>query len=182
MSVEYKPSVNLDVIPKIRNAISTLESIFAQYGYILYITSARDSIHSDGSLHYIGAAIDFRSKGLPSHVKSTIYSSIKKNFPSPTWWTDLEFLGEAEEHFHIGYNPARRRADSGFFDSMMSFVPVSQQSEDAGYTPDSDSEYPSYPQGTIPPEYFTPIEQPIDWTIYVGVAAIMIIFLLVVDR
>lgn len=183
MSVEYSPRVNFDVVPQIRNAVSILENIFAQYGLILLITSAKDASHTPGSLHYIGAAIDLRSKGIPNDVKQRIYSAIKSAFPMPTWWTDLEFLGGTQEHFHLGYNPARQHADAGYSDIISSFLPTNQSNvPDSGYIPDSDSPFPSYPAGTIPPEYFTPVEQPIDWTIYVAVAGLALILLLVIDN
>jgi hypothetical protein len=170
MSVQYKGGVNFDVIPQIRQAVSIAEAIFSRYGYVLFINSARDSTHKIGSLHYIGAAVDFRSKGLPSNVKQSIFSELKAKFPLPTWWTDLEDLGTSNEHFHIEYKPAKYSEADPYSvepeDILTSYLPTDQDNIffPSGEPP-IDQPYPRYPSGTVPPQYFTPYEQPIDWKI-----------------
>lgn len=172
MATQFKPGVNFDVIPQIRGAVSKIESIFSRYGFIPVITSAKDSTHLPGSLHYIGAAIDLRSKGLPENIKQSIYGDLQNSFPSPTWFVDLESYGQAQEHFHIQYNPAQRADIDPYSvdptDILTSFLPMEQPtyftaSGDNAYIPDSASNYPSYPSGTIPPQYFTSYELPVDW-------------------
>jgi hypothetical protein len=170
MSVQYKGGVNFDVIPQIRSAISQAETIFSRYGYILIITSAKDSTHESGSLHYIGAAVDFRSKGLPENIKQEIFRQLQAVFRLPVWWIDLENLGGLQEHYHLEYKPAKR-VDIDIYsvdpaDWMTSFLPgepdnvLFPQPE-----PPIEQPYPQYPPGTIPPQYFTPYEQPVDWKI-----------------
>ena len=39
------------------------------------------------------------------------------------------------------------------------------------------NDYPRYPEGTIPPQYFTPIEQPVSWPMIVLVGAAFYLFL-----
>ena len=174
MAVEFKGGVNFEVIPQIRDAVSKLEHIFARFNLVPIVTSAKDSVHGSNSLHYIGAAVDLRSKGIPATVKNAIYGSIKATFPAPTWYTDLEFPGGNNEHFHIGYNPARRASiDSGI---VYSYLPSDQPSfeidtGDQGYSADPNTEYPAtYPEGTIQPQYFTPYELKPGWMVYIGVA------------
>jgi hypothetical protein len=172
MAAQFKPGVNFDVVPQIRGAVSRIESIFSRYGYIPVITSARDSTHSPSSLHYIGAAIDIRSKGLPDSIKQSIYSDFQSNFSLPTWFVDLESPGGFQEHFHLQYEPAKRADIDPYSveptDVMTTWLPMVQPefftaSGDQGYIPDSTGDYPRYPSGIIPPQYFTPYELPVDW-------------------
>ena len=101
MAVQFKPGVNMRVVPQILAALSKIENIFAQHGFIPVVTSANDSSHSPGSLHYIGAAIDIRSKGLPFNVKNAIYAAMKSAFPTPPWYILLEDKGGYNEHYHL---------------------------------------------------------------------------------
>jgi len=107
MAVQFKPGVNMRVIPQILDALSKIEHIFARYSYIPVVTSANDGSHSSNSLHYIGAALDIRSKGLPSDIKSQIHSVLQGTFRTP-WYIKLEYPNQDNEHFHIQYGLAIR--------------------------------------------------------------------------
>ena len=91
------------VVPQILDALSKIEHIFAIDGYIPVVTSANDRNHSVGSLHYIGAAIDLRSKGLPPRVKEAIYNRLKATFKTPPWFLLWEDQSGSNEHFHLQY-------------------------------------------------------------------------------
>ncbi len=171
MAAEFKGGVNFDVVPQIRSAVSRIETIFSKYGYIPFITSARDSTHTVGSLHYIGAAIDFRSQGLPQNVKQSIFRDLQSSFPVPTWWVDLEDYGTSNEHYHLEYKPAKRADIDPYsvdpVDIMTMYLP--QDSGDNIFFPQAEPPinrpFPRYPAETIPPQYFTPYEQQVDWKI-----------------
>ena len=60
-------SVNLDLCDKLFNSLQLIENCcrFVEgKNYIMTITSARDGNHSHNSLHYIGNAIDIRSRDM----------------------------------------------------------------------------------------------------------------------
>lgn len=104
MPVVFKPNVNFTVIPQITDALNRIDSIFTSYGFQAVVTSANDSVHAPRSAHYYGAAIDIRTKGLPSKIKTVIYQSLKKILaPLPPWFVNLEFQGKLQEHIHIQY-------------------------------------------------------------------------------
>jgi len=46
--------------------------IWKDYGQELVVTSARDSIHSAGSLHYYGLAVDLRTRDFPENQRPDI--------------------------------------------------------------------------------------------------------------
>ena len=50
----------LDV--RMRHAMRIADDLWGEYGEELVITSARDSMHSAGSFHYYGLAIDCRTR------------------------------------------------------------------------------------------------------------------------
>lgn len=103
MPVVFKQGVNFSVIPQIADAVSRIDPIFTANGFEIVITSANDSTHAPGSAHYYGAAIDIRTKGLPSKIKTTIFNTLKKMFPLPPWFLQLEFSGGLMEHIHLQY-------------------------------------------------------------------------------
>lgn len=47
--------------PKMRPALVNADRLWGDNGHELTITSGRDGIHSAGSLHYYGLAVDFRT-------------------------------------------------------------------------------------------------------------------------
>lgn len=58
------------------------DSIWASYGKELVITSGRDSIHSAGSLHYYGYAVDLRTNYFTEDVKQQVASALKSRLPN----------------------------------------------------------------------------------------------------
>jgi len=111
--MEIKPGVSLAVIPQIRTALQKIDAIFGKYGFNPVVTSGRDSKHSKDSLHYRGAAVDIRSKGLPLGDKASILNEMKAVFPMPPWYVILESPGSAIEHFHIQIGLAVRDTRTG---------------------------------------------------------------------
>lgn len=68
------------------------------------ITSARDSVHGFGSLHCVGAAVDLRSKDLPDDHKRLILTRLRDCL-TDEFDILLEAEGQANEHFHIEFQP-----------------------------------------------------------------------------
>ena len=76
-------------------------------GFDMVLTSANDSHHSHTSLHYAGAACDWRSKHLPGSVKLELREAVNDALGDDFDFL-LEDLGGANEHFHLEFQPKRR--------------------------------------------------------------------------
>lgn len=113
MPVQLLPGVNLTIVPELLDALKKIETIYGQFGLPVVVTSANDKTHTQGSLHYIGAALDLKTKGLPANVKTQIYTLMKQVFPLPPWYVDLENLGGLQEHIHIQKGLAIRDKKTG---------------------------------------------------------------------
>ena len=67
------------------------------------ITSANDSTHSEGSLHYKGQALDFRTKdyaGDRVKLRDDVRAALGPDFD-----VVLEALEQDNEHLHVEYDP-----------------------------------------------------------------------------
>ena len=81
------------------------QSIFNDNGEDCIITSICDSRHAPKSKHWVGYAVDLRSKHLSSSSKNQIFSDLRNALPG--YDVLLEQLATPNEHFHIEYDPSR---------------------------------------------------------------------------
>ena len=81
------------------------ELVFAAYGYDLWETSANDSKHKLGSLHYYDRAVDFRTKHVDKMDTRYAIASEIRHLLSPTFDVLFEDIGGENEHLHIEYDP-----------------------------------------------------------------------------
>lgn len=71
----------------------------------LVITAGMDGKHMTGSRHYVGEALDIRSKGLlTTDRKETFLEKIRTRL-GPGYDCILEGANTPNEHFHIEYDP-----------------------------------------------------------------------------
>lgn len=88
-------------------AAMVVSSIYQQNGYTCVITSANDSVHKPGSLHYHGLALDFRTKNIDQFYatsKTLLVASVSKAL-GPDFQILLEAAGTDNEHMHVEYDP-----------------------------------------------------------------------------
>jgi hypothetical protein len=74
------------------------EAVYRQYGTDLVITSANDGKHMDGSLHYQGKALDFRTWTLNGR-EMMVHAQLKREL-GDQYDTILE-----KDHIHIEFQP-----------------------------------------------------------------------------
>jgi conjugal transfer mating pair stabilization protein TraG len=105
--VKLKTGVRLDRIHAATVVgLQILVQIFSSMGIPeLVITSAQDSTeHKEGSLHYVGKALDIRSKALEPAQKRSILVAF-----NAAAGENFDFILEAEglsrEHFHMEVDP-----------------------------------------------------------------------------
>lgn len=102
--LQLKPGVHLAKLsPQMALAAIIVHSIYSRNNAICTITSANDSTHMVGSLHYSGNALDFRTKNYVSN-KAMLIEGIKESL-GPDFDVIFEAEGTENEHAHVEYQP-----------------------------------------------------------------------------
>lgn len=65
-----------------RRVLPAAEKVYGEFGLVLVITCGLDGLHSAGSVHYYGKAVDLRSRDpegvqLPSETKEKLASKLR---------------------------------------------------------------------------------------------------------
>ncbi len=102
MSVTLKAGVQLrGMTPQILLVIMVAEGVYGEHDYPLVVTSVCDGKHSWNSLHYVGMAIDFRTRHLAAGDNLKITGELKACL-------GLEFDVVLEtDHIHVEWQPER---------------------------------------------------------------------------
>jgi len=101
-SVKFKVSL-YGIRPEMVIVHSMVASVFAKHNTECVITSGVGMKHSKRSLHYVGLALDYRTKGVSDGVVRNILQDLKEALPV----CDIihEHKGEPQEHLHIEMDP-----------------------------------------------------------------------------
>lgn len=86
--------------PVLKNA----DRIWTDNGKELVITSARDGIHSAGSLHYYGYAVDLRTHYFSENAKRQIAKDLGDHLGS-----DYDVILHST-HIHVEYDPRFKKS------------------------------------------------------------------------
>jgi hypothetical protein len=78
--------------------VASIHDAFKEEGYDCVITAGIDGKHSAGSLHYVGLALDFRSRTIPSGERERMRAKIAERLPG------FDVVLEAD-HYHVEYQP-----------------------------------------------------------------------------
>ena len=92
MSVLLKRGVWDDIKPVMNRAVGKIAGVYAAYGQDLIITSMREGTHGNGSLHYLGFAVDCRKGKVPISAISMALGA------------DFDCIDESN-HYHIEFDP-----------------------------------------------------------------------------
>lgn len=91
---------NLYILAAIANVAQDL-----RYPVDIVITSGTDGKHKQGSMHYVGAALDVRSKNFPNRASKDRFLELVLSRLGAKYEGFLESVGTANEHFHFEYDP-----------------------------------------------------------------------------
>ncbi len=108
--IRLKEGVSLvGMQPQLSAVWQVAEGIWADEGAPeLVVTSVNDGQHSTTSLHWAGAAVDLRTKNLPSDAAKRRAKDRLKAVLGRDFDVILEKLGQAHEHVHVEWQPRAR--------------------------------------------------------------------------
>ncbi len=78
--------------------------LWRERGVELVVTSVLDGRHSRGSLHYVGHAVDLRTKSLPRRTKVATLKKLREALGAD-YDVILEGEGTPNEHAHVEFQP-----------------------------------------------------------------------------
>lgn len=70
------------LLPEMKPVLALQQKFFDRVGKNFVVTSARDGIHSAGSYHYYGYAVDSRTRDLTEAQKQELVQFLKDNLSS----------------------------------------------------------------------------------------------------
>ena len=98
----YNPSNPTQTISSVWSVANPIiDSVFGEYGSDAVITSDFDGKHKDGSLHYVGRALDFRLWDVDNWLWDSLTHDLAKAL-GPDFDVVLE---RAKSHIHIEFQP-----------------------------------------------------------------------------
>lgn len=95
--------LQLEMQPVLREAAA----LWKQHGETLVVTSARDGMHSPGSLHYYGLAVDLRTRDFSESVKAKVVDLLRGRLATHSMHYDVV---PHSTHLHVEYDPPYRRS------------------------------------------------------------------------
>lgn len=113
MFLKGNVKINDNTSPQILIALMIADSVWQKSGHELTVTACADGIHKKDSLHYVGKAVDIRTKDLEDH--NTKIGLIKRLRERLTEDFDLVFEdeGKSNEHLHLEYDIKRPISTGG---------------------------------------------------------------------
>ena len=99
-SISIKPGVDISGIqPEMALALPIIATVYAEFGVECVITSSKDGKHGRNSLHYVGFALDFRTRDL-SHDDQLKLQKILCERLQVQFDVVLE-----KDHLHVEFQP-----------------------------------------------------------------------------
>ena len=96
--MKFKKGVNLEGLDiRMRPVLIAAEKIWKKYKQGLVVT-ARGGLHSAGSLHYYGLALDFRNRDFTPKTKITVAEELQKVLGS-----SFQVISHST-HIHVEYD------------------------------------------------------------------------------
>lgn len=105
--VKFKPGVRLDLQPEMARALPWIEQAhtdaYLSRGAI--ITSAVDGEHRDDSKHYVGLAVDLRTRDLTAAEISRLVAALRKRLNGSAAADRPYNVVVEPDHIHVEYDP-----------------------------------------------------------------------------
>ena len=99
-AISIKPGVDIAGIqPEMSLALPIIASAFHQFGVECVITSGKEGKHGRNSLHYVGFALDFRTRDLTEADQAVMHILVIKRLSS-----QFDVVLE-KDHLHVEFQP-----------------------------------------------------------------------------
>ncbi len=103
--MELKAGVKIQGLqPEVLMGVLILSKVFEEFNIPFVITACTDGKHMKGSKHYVGQAVDARSKNVPKDKKHVILAEAKRRL-GKNFDLILEAEGKLNEHYHLEFDP-----------------------------------------------------------------------------
>lgn len=100
MSLSIKAGVRVfGLRPEILLAVIITQGVYDQFGAELVLTAGIDGAHTEGSFHYSGCAVDFRTNNLKPGEPETVLKLLQARL-GPDYFVQLE-----GDHIHCQFKP-----------------------------------------------------------------------------
>lgn len=95
-----KPGVRIHgIAPEMVVALMAADGVYRANGAELVVTSVADGVHSRGSKHYIGHAVDLRTR----HIKPQVAVKVRNEL-AEALGADFDVVLEGD-HIHVEFDP-----------------------------------------------------------------------------
>jgi len=107
-AVKFKTGVVLELQPAMSRALPFIEAAHADAGILrgAIITSAVDGVHSDDSLHYVGLAVDLRTRDLTNVEVAKLAAALRKRLNGSAQANRPYQVLVEIDHIHVEFDPA----------------------------------------------------------------------------
>lgn len=100
--LRLKPGVDLRlIVPQVVFALNVAERLYAKFDAECVVTSGRDGRHSDRSLHYLGRAVDLRTRVFTANQAAALRNELADAL-GPQYDVILE-----SDHIHLEWDPRK---------------------------------------------------------------------------
>lgn len=91
--------------PEILVGLAIIDKVFTKYGIDLIITEGTGGVHMQGSLHYVGQALDIRSNRISDVTMKKAILNECQILLGDEYDMIIEDLEQPNEHYHAEFQP-----------------------------------------------------------------------------
>lgn len=100
-----KPGATMPATHEMNYALDVVVRVLGKYGRMATLTSGTDGEHGESSLHYLGMALDFRTKDIEKVNDKRAMIAEVRAILGRDYDVIFEDEGRPNEHLHIEYDP-----------------------------------------------------------------------------
>jgi hypothetical protein len=105
--MHFKNGVYLDIQPEMAKGLPLIDAAYDDLGLDAecVVTSANDGRHMDGSLHYLGRAVDLRTRDLHEDVIRKLANALRMRLNGSSIINRPYQVVVEKDHIHVEWQP-----------------------------------------------------------------------------